>query len=96
MTPAAQIDGLEAKLRQLAQNMDRRRVAHDAVVTDNEKLQHELSHQRERISTLEEKLKQPAGRSAAPVSADEREQYRQTIGQCIREIDRCLEWLQRN
>lgn len=91
MTPAAQIDGLELKLRQLAAKVERQRAVHEAVVAENENLKRDLDRQRGVVNALKDKLERTQPGGAA--SSDE---ARETIEFCLREIDRCLDWLHRN
>lgn len=99
MEPLALLDGLEIKLRQLTAKADRQRADYERVVAENQQLKGELDRQTGIVHSLKDKLErsQPAGESKdqpsgqAP-SADQRE----TIEFCLREIDRCLDWLQRN
>ena len=96
MTPATEIDGLEIKLRQLAAKVDRQRAQHEATLTENENLKRELDRQLGVVSSLKDKLahSQPSSDTGS-VPADNSEQ-RETIEYCLREIDRCIEWLHRN
>ncbi|NJB85888.1 regulator of replication initiation timing [Lewinella marina] len=96
MKPANQIDGLEIKLRQLAAKVERQRVQHEATVTENENLKRELDRQLGVVSALKDKLaqtQQPVAAGKAPADNDDQ---REAIQFCLREIDRCLDWLHRN
>ena len=95
MTPATQIDGLEIKLRQLAAKVDRQRAQYEATLTENENLKRELDRQLGVVSSLKDKLahSQPSDKGTAPT---ENSDQRETIEYCLREIDRCIEWLHRN
>lgn len=99
MEPLALLDGLEIKLRQLTAKADRQRADYERVVAENQQLKGALDRQTGIVHSLKDKLErsQPAGDESAPPtgsapSADQRE----TIEFCLREIDRCLDWLQRN
>ena len=99
MEPLALLDGLEIKLRQLTAKADRQRADYARVVAENQQLKGELDRQTGIVHSLKDKLErsQPAGEPGAEeatstTSADQRE----TIEFCLREIDRCLDWLQRN
>ena len=100
MIPATQIDGLEIKLRQLAAKVERQRVHHDEVVAENEKLKRDLDHQLGVVNSLKDKLERTQRQAAvetddsAPQKANV--EQKETIEFCIREIDRCLDWLHRN
>jgi hypothetical protein len=85
MSPANQLDGLEIKLRQLAAKMERQRTKHAEVVAENERLQRELDRQSGMVTTLREKLSRSVG-----------DAHRETLTHCLREIDHCLDWLNRN
>lgn len=99
MEPLALLDGLEIKLRQLTAKADRQRADYERVVAENQQLKGALDRQTGIVHSLKDKLErsQPAGDESQPPtgsvpSADQRE----TIEFCLREIDRCLDWLQRN
>ncbi|MBB4080482.1 FtsZ-binding cell division protein ZapB [Lewinella aquimaris] len=94
MQPAAQIDGLEIKLRQLAAKVDRQRAQHEALVTENETLKRELDRQLGIVSSLQGKLDRTP--QAAVAEPADRDAQRETIRFCLQEIDRCLDWLHRN
>lgn len=83
MQPANIIDGLEIKLRQLAAKSDRQRADYAALVEQNEKLKRELDRQLGVVSALKDKLERNQVEPA-------------TIEFCLQEIDRCIDWLQRN
>lgn len=100
MKPATQLDGLEIKLRQLAAKVQRQDAQHAAVVAENETLKRDLDHQLGVVNALRDKLaqtQQPAAAAAdggsTPAGGAEQ---RETIEFCLREIDRCLDWLHRN
>lgn len=99
MEPLTLLDGLEIKLRQLTATVDRQRADYERVVAENQQLKGELDRQTGIVHSLKDKLErsQLAGATVvksndAATSADQRE----TIEFCLREIDRCLDWLQRN
>lgn len=98
MTPATQIDGLEIKLRQLAAKVDRQRAQYEATLTENENLKRELDRQLGVVSSLKDKLAH--SRTSAPEAgstpATDNAAHRETIDYCLREIDRCIDWLHRN
>ncbi|THH36517.1 hypothetical protein [Neolewinella litorea] len=97
MKPATQLDGLEIKLRQLAAKMERQRVQHEATQAENENLKRELDRQLGVVNSLKDKLaqtQQPIAAGKAP--AENNDEQREAIQFCLREIDRCLDWLHRN
>ena len=98
MTPATQIDGLEIKLRQLAAKVDRQRAQYEATLTENENLKRELDRQLGFVSSLKDKLahSQPSSPEADSTPAGNGSDQRETIEYCLREIDRCIDWLHRN
>lgn len=101
MEPLALLDGLEIKLRQLSAKADRQRADYERVLAENQQLKRELDRQTGVVSSLKDKLErsQPTGgeqiSEGKPTAATTKEQ-RETIEFCLREIDRCLDWLQRN
>ena len=96
MKPATQIDGLEIKLRQLAAKVQRQRAQHEAVLAENENLKRDLDRQLGVVSSLKDKLAQTQQPDAAGRPPADNEDQRETIAYCLREIDRCLDWLHRN
>ncbi|MEO0731364.1 MAG: hypothetical protein AAFZ52_00910 [Bacteroidota bacterium] len=98
MEPLALLDGLEIKLRQLAAQADRQRVDHERVVAENQQLKRELDRQTGIVSSLKDKLErsQPLTDDRPAGHAVSDQDQRETIEFCLAEIDRCLNWLQRN
>ena len=96
MTPATQLDGIELKLRQLTAKVERQRAQYRSVVADNERLQGELDRQQGLVTGLRDKLAQATSTTSKSAPATDTEEQRKTIAYCLEEIDRCLDWLQRN
>ncbi|MFK8162976.1 MAG: hypothetical protein AB8H12_10990 [Lewinella sp.] len=104
MEPLALLDGLEIKLRQLNASADRQRADYERVLAENQQLKQVLDRQTGIVNSLKDKLErsQPAAepetdKSEAPNSATAiSKQQRETIEFCLQEVDRCLDWLQRN
>ena len=112
MEPLDLLDGLEIKLRQLAASQDRQRADYERVVAENQQLKRALDRQTGIVTSLKDKLARgqsgPAAAPSSPTPAPEGEAVsddapaagqpidRATIEYCIKEIDRCLDWLQRN
>lgn len=107
MEPLALLDGLEIKLRQLNASADRQRADYERVLAENQQLKQALDRQTGIVNSLKDKLERnqpaiaddnpgtkatPAGDATAAISKHQRE----TIEFCLREVDRCLDWLQRN
>lgn len=109
MEPLTLLDGLEIKLRQLAVTSDRQRADYERLVAENQQLKRDLDRQTGIVTSLKDKLarSQPGAgpakgeaisddalpaTSTPPTQAIDRE----TIEFCLKEIDRCLDWLQRN
>jgi predicted RNase H-like nuclease (RuvC/YqgF family) len=98
MEPLALLDGLEIKLRQLSAKADRQRADYERTLAENQQLKRELDRQTGIVNSLKDKLERSqltTGEGAPAPSADSRQQQ-ETIAYCLREIDRCLDWLQRN
>ncbi len=93
MQPAKLIDGLEIKLRQLAAKSERQRADQAALVEQNEKLKRDLDRQLGVVSALKDKLER---NQTEPANGGTDTDHRATIDFCLREIDRCIDWLQRN
>ena len=104
MEPLALLDGLEIKLRQLNAAADRQRADYERIVAENQQLKQALDRQTGIVNSLKDKLErsQPAaagdGKKDAPNGDSEAisQQQRETIEFCLQEVDRCLDWLQRN
>lgn len=104
MEPLALLDGLEIKLRQLNASADRQRADYERVLAENQQLKQVLDRQTGIVNSLKDKLErsQPAADAetgktdtVAGESAISKQQ-RETIRFCLQEVDRCLDWLQRN
>ena len=101
MEPLALLDGLEIKLRQLNAAADRQRADYERIAAENQQLKRELDRQTGIVSSLKDKLERShlitdeASEGSGP-SVSATDDQRATIEFCIREIDRCLDWLQRN
>ncbi len=106
MQPLAILDGLEIKLRQLNAAADRQRADYERVVAENQQLKQALDRQTGIVSSLKDKLErgQPDDAEATETNslvtpdgdAGLSKQQRETIEFCLKEVDRCLDWLQRN
>ena len=104
MEPLALLDGLEIKLRQLNASADRQRADYERVLAENQQLKQVLDRQTGIVNSLKDKLErsQPAAetetdKTDAPTGdAAISKQQRETIEFCLQEVDRCLDWLQRN
>ncbi len=99
MEPLALLDGLEIKLRQLTAKVDRQRADYERVIAENQQLKGALDRQTGIVHSLKDKLERSQlTADAAPASAEEglNQDQRETVEFCLREIDRCLEWLRRN
>lgn len=100
MEPLALLDGLEIKLRQLTAKADRQRADYEQVIAENQQLKGALDRQTGIVHSLKDKLERSQPTSD-DVNAPEggtttTEEQGETIEFCLREIDRCLDWLQRN
>lgn len=99
MEPLTLLDGLEIKLRQLTAKADRQRADYEQLVAENQQLKGALDRQTGIVHSLKDKLERSQlTADAAPASSEEglNQEQRETIEFCLREIDRCLEWLRRN
>lgn len=95
MQPAKLIDGLEIKLRQLAAKVDRQRADYADLAAQNESLKRDLDRQLGVVNALKDKLARNQPESGAATTGPAAAQ-RETIDFCLREIDRAIDWLQRN
>jgi len=100
MDLSKQLDGFELKLRQLASKFDRQRAENEALKAENDQLKNELDRQRGVVSSLREKLERAAATPAvtngveAVTTTTPQPEIRTQIDHCLREIDKCIEWLQ--
>lgn len=104
MDLSKQLDGFELKLRQLASQIDRQRAEKESLVAENNRLKRELDRQSGVVSALKEKLENAALGGGEAVSDDPSEsangeptprgELKAEIDFCLREIDKCIEWLQ--
>lgn len=104
MEPLALLDGLEIKLRQLSAAAGRQRADYERVVAENQQLKQALDRQTGIVHSLKDKLErnQPNEKAVDETAetnsgkAGITQQQRETIEFCLKEVDRCLDWLQRN
>ncbi|MEM8583398.1 MAG: hypothetical protein AAGF87_03965 [Bacteroidota bacterium] len=105
MDLSSRIDSFSKKIHQLASKFDRQREENVALAKENDDLKTELDRQRGLIRSLTEKL-QRAGQisqetePASDVSSSEleslsKEEIREQLDFCLSEIDKCIEWLQK-
>lgn len=90
------IDNIELKIRQLALKLERFRKENADLTKKNEQLKAELDKQKGTVSALKDKLTKTQNvleRQEVDESEHSR-QLKQQLDQYIREIDKCIEWLQ--
>lgn len=103
MSLSKQLDGFELKLRQLASQFDRQRVENEEVMAENKRLKSELDRQRGVVTSLKMKLEKTTAAVAVPAEGPEAEDgqefskadLRRELDLCLAEIDKCIEWLQK-
>ena len=93
------IGAIERKVRQLALKLERLQKENTSLLEENDKLKGQLRAERNKAGQLELKLAEAPKKGAA--IADERredpgrtKQLRKEIDQHIKQIDKCIEWLQ--
>ncbi|MEM7572295.1 MAG: hypothetical protein AAF433_05325 [Bacteroidota bacterium] len=107
MDLSKRVDSFEIKLRQLASKIDRQRAENVALARENDELKSELDRQRGVVSSLKEKLTRAqqaagissttedvAGQPAISSAESGTEEIREQLDYCLREIDKCIQWLQ--
>ena len=107
MDLSKRVDSFEIKLRQLASKLDRQRAENVALARENDELKSELDRQSGVVSSLKEKLtraQQAAGFTSSTMEATDQNdststelnsaEMRQQLDFCLREIDKCIQWLQ--
>lgn len=103
MSLSKQLDGFELKLRQLASQFERQRAENETVIAENKRLKSELDRQRGVVTSLKMKLEKTTATFAVPIGAPEQSgsqevskaDLRRELDHCLGEIDKCIEWLQK-
>jgi predicted nuclease with TOPRIM domain len=92
------LDGFELKLRQLASKFGRQQEEKSLLAKENKRLKQELDRQHGVVASLREKLEQTAatvrpleGETTAGAGISQ-----EKIEACIRELDFCIEWLEKH
>ncbi len=91
-----QLEHIESKVRQLVEELEILRHGHAILEEENNKLRAELESHEERAGELTQRLTNTQ-RALAQQRGDETEnsqKLRKQIDQYIREIDKCIAWLQ--
>ena len=92
------LDTFELKLRQLASKFERQEQEKTALQQENTKLKKELDRQRGVVSALREKLEKPSVESLEATTSEGGmpAAIRAQLDECIRELDHCIEWLEKH
>ena len=96
MNLSEKIDNIELKIRQLALKLERFRKENADLTQKNEQLKAELDKQKGTVSALKDKLTKTQGvlERQEVNESEHSQQLKQQLDQYIREIDKCIEWLQ--
>lgn len=92
------LDGFELKLRQLASKFGRQQAEKEALANENKRLKQELDRQHGVVASLREKLEHTAA-TVRPVAGETNASSgisQATIDACVRELDICIEWLEKH
>lgn len=92
-----QLDHIELKIRQLGQKVERLQRENESLRADNLELKTELDRQRGVVGSLKDKLErtqQELERRDSVQSGPPADDLREQIDHYLREIDRCIEWLE--
>ena len=90
------VDRMEAKIKRVADKIERLQSANASLQQENDELKTQLAGQQEKVNVLKDKLNE-AQRSLPVPSGEGPERSKKLnkqIDQYIREIDKCIEWLQ--
>ncbi len=96
MNLSEKIDNIELKIRQLALKVERLRNENIDLSKKNEQLKAELDKQQGAVSALKDKLTKTQGvlERREVNETEHTQQLRGQLDQYIKEIDKCIEWLQ--
>ena len=91
-----QLENIEQKVRQLVEAITVLRQQNAILSKENNKLKADLEAQQERIGELTERLtnSQQALAGQRGDDSESNQKLRKQIDQYIKEIDKCIEWLQ--
>ncbi len=91
------LSGIESKVRQLALKLERIQKENSALKAQNEKLVTDLAAKNNQVLELKDKV----AKSVQPIVVEKKEQpsisskkLKKEIDQYIKEVDKCIEWLQ--
>ena len=98
MDSTKRIEQITDKVNRLADVLRQLRTENASLLQENERLKAEISNQTARINVLEQELdqKQVDGRARETEEANQSEHLKKQIDLYIQEIDRCIEWLQKD
>ncbi len=90
------IINIEAKVRQLALKMERLQEENAVLTEENRKLTNELAARDQRVGELNSKLalSQSKEQHGGEQHSGSTKKLRKEIDQYIKEIDKCIDWLQ--
>lgn len=92
------LNGIELKVRQLALRLERLQNENKSLLQENKKLRTELTKKDDKLGVLEGKVAR--SQAALEVRRDndpeDSKKLRKEIEQYIKEVDKCIEWLQNN
>jgi regulator of replication initiation timing len=98
MDSTKRIEQITDKINRLADVLRQLRTENASLLQENERLKAEVSNQTARINVLEQELdqKQVDGKARETEKANQSEHLKKQIDLYIQEIDRCIEWLQKD
>ncbi len=97
MDLSKRLDSIELKIRQLASKLDRLTQENEQLLAENHQLKTDLDRQQGLVSALKDKLERTQREmDERRYEADEpdRASIRQQIDHYLREIDKCIDWLE--
>ena len=93
------LDRFELKVRQLGSKLDRLQRENAELQQENKRLKAEVDRSKGTIDSLQEKLERThqgvvSQAEGSPVPGPARQELREQIDHYLREIDKCIEWLE--
>ncbi len=94
--PSNMLDQIELKVRRLALKLDQLKTSNQQLLEENKLLKTALKKEDSKRTTLEQQLKrtQMALSSKQNDAPESTQKIRKELDQYIKEIDKCIEWLQ--
>ena len=96
MNLSGRLEGIEAKVQQMASKLDRLRQERDHLLEENKTLRNKLVAREQQLANIEEQLHNTQAlwqQSEGSIESERKTQWKNQIDTYIAEIDKCIEWL---